>query len=152
MNDNIVVKGAKEHNLNAKVYKVSDSNDIQAVAAQIVSDQVDVVYIPTDNLLATYMSSVEAITTPAKIPVIVGEEGMVSNGGFATYGLNYYNLGKLAGEQALKILKGEATAADTPVAYLAAQDCVLTINLKIAKALNLSTNKEDYPEGAVFIE
>ena len=52
---NIALEAAKQRNLNAKVYKVSDSNDIQAVAAQIVSDQVDVVYIPTDNLLATYM-------------------------------------------------------------------------------------------------
>ena len=50
----------KDKGLEAKVYKVSDSNDIQAVTSQVVNDGVDVVYIPTDNLLATYMSSVEA--------------------------------------------------------------------------------------------
>ena len=93
--DNSIIQGdlakdaAKELGLDATVYKVADSNEIQAVASQIVSDDNDVVYIPTDNLLATYMSSVEAITSEAKIPCIVGEEGMAKAGGFATYGISY---------------------------------------------------------------
>ena len=91
---NLAQKATKDKGLEAKVYKVSDSNDIQAVTSQVVNDGVDVVYIPTDNLLATYMSSVEAITSQAKIPCIVGEEGMCKAGGFATYGINYTNLGK----------------------------------------------------------
>ncbi|WRK54759.1 hypothetical protein SD457_07615 [Coprobacillaceae bacterium CR2/5/TPMF4] len=33
------------------------------------------------------------ITSQAKIPCIVGEEGMTNNGGLATYGINYENLG-----------------------------------------------------------
>ena len=70
--DNSIIQGdlakdaAKKLNLDASVYKVSDLNEIQAVASQIVSDKNDVVYIPTDNLLATYISSVEAITSEAK--------------------------------------------------------------------------------------
>ena len=156
--DNSIIQGdlavaaAKDKNLEYKVYTVSDSNDIQAVTEKIVSDQMDVIYIPTDNLLATYMSSVEAVASPAKIPCIVGEEGMCKAGGFATYGINYKNLGKLAGEQALAILKGEKTAADTPIAYLKAEDCQMLINLKIAKKCGLSTDKADYPAEANFVE
>lgn len=149
---NIAEEAAKAKNLEYQVYKVSDSNDIQAVTEKIVSDKMDVIYIPTDNLLATYMSSVEAVASPAKIPCIVGEEGMCKSGGFATYGINYENLGRLAGQQAVAILKGEKTTADTPVAYLAAEDCTLVINLQIAKKCGLSTNKADYPENANFIE
>lgn len=149
---NIAEEAAKAKGLDYKVYTVSDSNDIQAVTEKVVADKVDCVYIPTDNLLATYMSSVEAITSPAKIPVIAGEEGMCKAGGFATYGINYTNLGKLAGEQAVAILKGEKTAADTPVAFLKAEDCQMVINLKVAKKCGLSTNKEDYPKEATFIE
>ena len=36
----------------------------------------------------------------AGIPVICGEEGQVQNGGTATYGISYYNLGKLTATQA----------------------------------------------------
>lgn len=148
---NLAVEAAKEKGLEYKVYKVSDSNEIQAVTSQIVNDKNDVLYIPTDNLLATYISSVEAITTPAKIPCIVGEEGMVKSGGFATYGINYENLGREAGKQALAILKGEKTAANTPVVKLDAKNCTLAINLRVAKKCGITINKEDYPD-ASFIE
>lgn len=149
---NIAEEAAKAKELEYKVYKVSDSNEIQAVSEKIVADKVDAIYIPTDNLLATYMSSVESVTSAAKIPVICGEEGMCKAGGFATYGINYKNLGKLAGEQALAILKGEKTTANTPVAFLKAEDCQMVINLKVAKKCGLSTNKADYPKEATFIE
>ena len=147
----IAQEAAEDHGLEYEVYTVTDSNDIQSVASQIVSDGNDVVYIPTDNLLATYMSSVEAVTSPAKIPCIVGEEGMVNNGGFATYGINYENLGREAGKQALAILKGEKTAANTPIVQLAAEDCTMVINLKVAQSCGITVNKDDYPD-ATFIE
>lgn len=147
----IAQEAAKEKGLEYKVYTVTDSNDIQTVAQKIVSDKNDVVYVPTDNLLASYMSSVEAITSPAKIPVIAGEEGMCKQGGLATYGINYTNLGKLAGQQAVAILKGEKTAGDTPIAFLEAEDCKMLINLKIAKKCGITINKDDYKD-AEFVE
>ena len=67
---NIAIQAAKNHKLNYKVYKVVDSNDIQAMTQQIINDKHDVIYIPTDNLLATYIASVEAIASEAKVPVI----------------------------------------------------------------------------------
>ena len=149
----IAVEAAKTRNLEYKVYTVSDSNDIQVVAQQIVNDGNDVIYIPTDNLLATYTSSVEAIASPAGIPIIPGWEDAIGEGtAYATYGLSYYNLGKLAGEQAVAILKGEKTAANTPIGYLATEDCTLSVNLTVAKKLGLSTNKADYPANTTFVE
>lgn len=145
-------KAAKKLGLESVTRTISDSNDIQSVVTQLTNnDGVDVIYIPTDNVLATYMSSVEAVASPAKIPVIVGEEGMCKEGGFATYGIDYYNLGKLAGEQALAILKGEKTAAETPVEYLKAEDCTMVINLKVAEKCGIEINKDDYKD-ATFIE
>ena len=148
---NIAMDVCKELGLNGKVYTVADSNDIQAVVSKVCNDGNDAIYIPTDNLLATYMSSVEAVSSQFKVPCIVGEVGMCENGGFATYGLDYYNLGRLAGEQAIAILKGEKTAADTPIAYLDAADCELAINLKVAEACGITIDKDAWPE-AKFIE
>lgn len=148
---NMAKEAAEARNLTYKVYTTTDKNDIQAVSAQIAADGADCVYIPTDNVLAENIDSVEAILSPAGIPVIAGEENMTAAGGFATYGLNYTNLGKLAGEQAVKILKGEATPADLDIAYLDSKDCTMVINLKVAKNCGITINKEDYPE-ATFVE
>lgn len=145
-------KAAKKLGLESVTRTISDSNDIQSVVTQLTNnDGVDVIYIPTDNVLATYMSSVEAVASPAKIPVITGEEGMCKEGGLATYGIDYYNLGKLAGQQALAILKGEKTVGQTPVEQLKAEDCTMVINLKVAQKCGIEINKDDYKD-ATFIE
>ena len=156
--DNSIIQGqmaeeaAKSHGFEYKVYTVSESNEIQSITEKICNDQVDVIYIPTDNLLATYISSVEGITSQYQIPIIPGAKSMVEVGGYATYGLDYYNLGQLAGEQAIAIINGEKTTANTPIAYLDADDCQLIVNLKIAKKCGLSTNKADYPDNTKFVE
>lgn len=142
---------AKKNGLEYITKTVADSNDIQAVANAIVGQKVDAVYIPTDNLLAQYMSSVSQITNAAKIPCIVGEEGMTKNGGLATYGLNYINLGNLAAKQAIAILKGEKTAAETPVGYLKAEECSFIINKKVAKECGITIDESKF-EGATFTE
>ena len=102
---------------------VSELGQIQQVVESLVG-KVDAIYIPTDNLLAEGMATVAMVANEYKIPIITGEEGMCANGGLATYGLSYYNLGYKAGEQAVAILKGEATPATTPIGYLPAEDCV----------------------------
>ena len=117
-------------------YTVTDSNSIQSVAESMVG-KVDAVYIPTDNLLAEGMANVTQITTAAKLPVIVGEEGMCANGGLATYGIDYYNLGYKTGEMAVDVLNG-ASPATTAIQYLPTEDCKLTINQTAADALDIT--------------
>ena len=53
------------------------------------------------------MATVAQVANENNLPCIVGESGMVENGGLATYGIDYYNLGYRAGLQAVKILKGD---------------------------------------------
>lgn len=120
---------------------VADSSTIQQVAESIVG-KVDAIYIPTDNLLAEYMTTVAMVTNQAKIPVYVGEGNMAANGGIATYGIDYFNLGVLAGKQAAKILKGESKPADMPIEYLDKKDCEFVINTKTAKEINITIPKD----------
>lgn len=65
--------------------------------------------------MAESMATVSQIATGFGIPTIVGEEGMVLNGGLATYGIDYYKLGQLAGAQAVSILKGESKPEDMAI-------------------------------------
>lgn len=72
---------------------VSNSNEIQQVAQSLVG-KVDAFYAPTDNMIAAGMANVVMVANEAKIPVICGEDGMVQSGGLATYGIDYYQLGR----------------------------------------------------------
>lgn len=53
------------------------------------------------------MTSVSAAANAVKLPLIVGEAGMVVNGALATYGIDYYRLGKQTAEMAVKLLKAD---------------------------------------------
>lgn len=129
-------QAAANHGLKLVRYSVSSSNEIQQVVESMVG-KVDVVYTPTDNTIAAGMTTVTMIANDNKLPTICGEEGMVDNGGLATYGINYEELGKLAGQIAVKILKGESKPADMAIEHLDASKCTLKTNEETAKKLGI---------------
>ena len=89
---------------------VTNSNDVQQAVQSLVT-KCDAIYIPTDNVLASSMALVADIAWPANIPVVAGDENMVAEGGLATLGLSYYNLGYQTGEMAVRVLNGEDISA-----------------------------------------
>ncbi|MDU3481968.1 ABC transporter substrate-binding protein [Veillonella sp.] len=94
---------------------VSNVNDIQQAAQNLVSQRVDAVYVPTDNVVASAMSNLVAITDPAKIPVFGGEDNHVKGGAVMSLSVDYYKLGYQTGLMAAKILTGEAKVEDMPI-------------------------------------
>ncbi|MDD4462395.1 MAG: ABC transporter substrate-binding protein, partial [Eubacteriales bacterium] len=132
---NIAKEAAADLGLEVVEATVSSSNEIQQVIESVV-DSVDAMYIPTDNTFANAMSTVTLVTEPKGIPVIVGEEGMVNNGGLATIGLSYYKLGYQTGEMAVRILKDDADIATMPIEYL--KDTSVSINTAVADQLGIA--------------
>ena len=90
-----------------KVYTAADSNDVASVTTTACSE-VDALYIPTDNTMASNTGIVSNIAEPAGIPIIAGEEGICSGCGIATLSIDYYDIGYQAGEMAAKILSEKA--------------------------------------------
>ena len=86
-----------------KEYGIADTNEVQSVVTAAIAE-CDVLYIPTDNTLASCTETVYNIVNPAKIPVIAGEEGICSGCGVATLSISYYDLGYATGEMAYEIL------------------------------------------------
>lgn len=72
---------------------VSSVNDIQQVAKP-VSEDIQAIYVPTDNTLASAMSNLVGITNESKIPVMTGATAMTDDGGTFALGVDYYQLGK----------------------------------------------------------
>ena len=113
---------------------VSNTNEVQQVVQSLVG-KVDAIYAPTDNMIASSMATVALVTTPNKIPVICGEEGMVQGGGLATYGINYYELGLQTAKMAVEILKDGKKPADMPIQYL--EKCDFSYNKEVADELGI---------------
>lgn len=118
---------------------VSNSNEIQQVV-QSLCGKVDAIYTPTDNMIAAGMALVSQIATENGVPTICSEEGMVQAGGFATYGINYYELGKQTARMAVEILRDGKKPADMPIQYL--DTCDLRINEDTAKKLGITVPAE----------
>lgn len=125
-------------------YPFADSNDVSAVA-QTAVDASDVIYVPTDNTVASNTGILDNIAQAAKVPVIAGEEGICKGCGVATLSISYYDLGVATGKMAAKILKGEADISEMPIEYAA--NFTPKYNPDICQALGLTP-----PEGYTAIE
>lgn len=151
-NSEIQIQMAKEAcdavGLGYEEFTVPGSNEIQTVVESMVG-KVDVIYSPTDNVIAAGMTTVAMVATDNGIPCIVGEAGMVAAGGLATYGIDYYQLGYMAGEQAVEILVNGADITTMPIGYLPAERCELTVNKTTAEALGIDISAL---ENAVIVE
>lgn len=111
----IMKKIAGEKGLTVKEATVTNVNDIQQAAQGLVAQGVDVIYIPTDNVMASAVPVLTKVTNAAKIPVIAGEPGEVRKGALATIGIDYYKLGYQTGLMAVKVLRGEANPRICPL-------------------------------------
>lgn len=135
-----VQKALEELGYTCKQYGFSDSNDLTSVATTAV-DENEVLYVPTDNTVASNAELLNNIALPAKVPVIAGEEGICSGCGVATLSISYYDLGVGTGRMAAKILTGEADIADMPIEY--APQFTKKYNAAACEALGI-TPPEDY--------
>ncbi|MDB0438651.1 ABC transporter substrate-binding protein [Clostridioides difficile] len=113
---------------------ISSSSEINQAASSLMGN-VDVIYAPTDNLLASSMPIVSQLATKNKIPIIAAEEGMVKGGALACQGIDYEKLGYKTGEMAVKVLKGESKVSDMPITSL--DETNLIINEDTLKALSI---------------
>ena len=135
-----MAKEACEANgLEAVDFTVSSTNEIQTVVESMVG-KVDAIYAPTDNTIANGMATVAMIANDNGLPVICGESGMVESGGLATYGIDYYQLGYMAGEMAVDILVNGTNPGDIPVGYLSADKCEFAVNEETAAKLGIDVS------------
>ncbi|MBR1141865.1 ABC transporter substrate-binding protein [Bradyrhizobium sp. AUGA SZCCT0431] len=94
----------------------------------------DALYVQTDPLFNTNRSRISALALDARLPTISGTREYVEAGSLMSYGANFTDLFRRAGDYVDKILRG-ANASDLPVQQPTKFD--LIVNLKTAKALGL---------------
>ncbi|ADI01947.1 ABC transporter substrate-binding protein [Syntrophothermus lipocalidus] len=125
---------AKKQGLRVVDATVTNSSEVQQATASLVG-KVDIIFSPIDNTVASAMPVVTQVTRKAKIPMYVGADSMVKDGGLATYGINYEVLGKETAEMAVQVLKG-TKPGDIPVKTMSDMD--IYVNLETAKAIGVT--------------
>ena len=130
-----VQKYLEEMGLTVTQYPFADSNDMAAVT-QTACDNSDVIYVPTDNTVASSTGIIDGICQTAGVPVIAGEEGICAGCGIATLSINYYDLGVKTAEMAAQILKGEADVSTMAIGYADKQ--TPKYNAAICEALGIA--------------
>lgn len=124
-----VKKEAEPLGLEVKTQTVTTVNEIQQ-AVEALGD-VDAIYVPTDNMVVSGISSLVQVAEQKSIPVIAAEAGTVEGGAMATLGIDYTELGRQTGEMALRILQDGADPATMPVET--ATEFTYVINEEAAK-------------------
>lgn len=111
------IKGFLEaKGLTTKTITFAESNELQSVLNANVND-LDVLYIPTDNTCADNTSVIDSVCRAKKLPIICGEENMTKGCGVASLSINYFNLGKKTGEMAVDLIKNGKDISKMPIAY-----------------------------------
>lgn len=123
-------------------YTVSSSNEVQSVVESMVG-KVDAGYTPTDNTIAAAAAQVGQIAKEGKLPFITGEENMCMGMGICTLSIDYKELGKMAGEMAVKILKGEDTPANMAIETETGDQLKVVKNEEMAEALGIDLSALD---------
>jgi putative ABC transport system substrate-binding protein len=121
--------------LDTEVMTISSTNDVSQVGATLAS-QVDAIWVPTDNTVASAMTTLVSAADSNGIPIFPAVDTMVEEGGLATVGLDQYELGRLTGEMVAAILNGESDPATTPIRYL--DEGEIIINQEKAKQLGIT--------------
>ena len=122
-------EAAKSLDLNIKTQTVTSVGEIQQAVSAL--GDVDAIYVPTDNMVVSGISSLVQVAEENKIPVIGAESGTVEGGAVATLGIDYEELGRQTGEMALKILRDGEDPATMPVEK--ANEFTYVVNEEAAK-------------------
>ena len=102
--------------LETSVISFAESNQLSSVLTAGI-ENIDALYIPTDNTCADNTTIIDSICRPAKMPIICGEENICAGCGIATLSIDYFNLGVKTGEMAVEILKDGKDISKMPIAY-----------------------------------
>lgn len=106
------------------VSTVTSTNDISQAMSALVSE-VDAIFTVTDNTIASAMPLVGDLAKEAGLAVVGGSKDMVVENGLATYGLDYYELGKQTAQLLVKQIEEELDTADIPVESAAVLELVV---------------------------
>jgi putative tryptophan/tyrosine transport system substrate-binding protein len=124
---------ARTLGVDAVTFEIRRVEDI-APAFEALKDRADALYVVGDALVATHRVRINTFALAGRLPTIHVVREFVEAGGLMSYGANFADLFRRAGDYVDKILRG-TKPADLPVEQPTKFE--LVVNLATAKALGL---------------
>ena len=121
---------------------ILDSNNVKAAAESLMTE-VDMVFVPTDNIISSTMETVKQVSIKHKVPVFGGSTEMIAVGGLYNYGTNYEELGRQTARMLIRVLKGEKPEN---IAVELPEKLELHTNQEMATALGIDISKLESKE------
>lgn len=128
---------------------IANLSELQPAVEALISKGVDALYTGNDNSIASAMATYTDAAYSVGIPVYCGADSMVADGGFATIGVNYVQLGEQVSALALKIMDG-AQPSELPYEVLA--DYARFVNLQAVQRFGGQFAAEAYEGFTVLVE
>ena len=116
---------------------ILDSNNVKAATESLMTE-VDMVFVPTDNIISSTMETVKQVSIKHKVPVFGGSTEMIAVGGLYNYGTNYEELGRQTARMLIRVLKGEKPEN---IAVELPEKLELHTNQEMADALGIDISK-----------
>jgi putative tryptophan/tyrosine transport system substrate-binding protein len=114
------------------------SNEVVPASRKLVGN-VDAIYVPNDTTVVAVLETVVKIGEETKTPVFTGETRGVERGAVASVGLDYIQVGKLAGYMVAEVLNGKKPGEIDPViAYQKLPKFLVVVNKQSATAMGVT--------------
>ncbi len=128
---------------------IATLTDLPAALANLLGKGVDALYTGNDNTIASAMPTYTDLAYSKGVPIYCGADSMVADGGLATIGVDYVQLGKQVAAMVVKIAKG-ASPASLP--YETLSDYAKFVNLQAADRLKLPLSASVQKNYRVLVE
>jgi len=114
------------------------ANEIIPAARKLVG-KVDAIFIPNDTTVVASIEAIVKIGEETKTPIFTGETRGVERGGIASVGLNYTEVGRLAGHMVAEVLSGKKPGdIDAIIAYQKLPNLDVYVNKRSASAMGVA--------------
>ncbi len=122
----------------AYVEKTANTNDeVITAASTLISEGVDAVFTPTDNVIMAAELAIYEDLAEAGIPHYTGADSFVRNGAFATCGVNYTELGHETADLAYRALTEGMEALED---FYLTDGGIITVNTETAEVLGTDSS------------
>ena len=128
---------------------IANLSELQTAAETLISKGVDALYTGNDNSIASAMSTYIDVAYEYGIPVYCGADSMVADGGFATIGVDYVQLGRQVAQIVIRLTRGEQPE-DIP--YETLSDYARFVNLQAAGRIGMDISGEILAAYRVLVE
>ena len=128
---------------------IANLSELQTAVETLISKGVDALYTGNDNSIASAMSTYIDVAYEYGIPVYCGADSMVADGGFATIGVDYVQLGRQVAAIVARVADGEQPE-DIPYETLA--EYARFVNLQAADRIGIEVPDDILAAYNVLVE